>query len=149
VKDTKQLLLTVGPKDRIVASDFAALTHGLRTHGIKLEESATDILERVDRQSNRVDTMLTNMLDTVDRAVAVVAESSASRFASSPGVAAFCARGDQHLAWRCSVPAVRAPAHTFARRQRFVRLTLWASPALSVGNDEHTTAPGSLAYLRR
>lgn len=89
VKDTKELLSTVGPKIESVASDFAALTHGLRTHGIKLDESATDIMERVNRQSNRVDMMLTNALDTIDRAGAVVAEVLSVPIRQLAGVAAF------------------------------------------------------------
>lgn len=89
VKDTKQLLSTVGPKIESVASDFAALTHGLRTHGIKLDETTTDILERVHRQSSRVDMMLTNALDTVDRAGAVVADVLSVPIRQLAGVAAF------------------------------------------------------------
>jgi hypothetical protein len=89
VKETKDLLSNVGPKIETVASDFAALTHGLRTHGIKLDESATNILERVNRQSNRVDMMLTNVLDTVDRASAVVADVISVPLRQLAGVAAF------------------------------------------------------------
>ena len=89
VSDTKRLLSTVGPKIESVASDFAVLTHSARTHGIRLEESATDILERVSRQSNRVDMMLTNALDTVDRAGAVVAEVLSVPIRQLAGMAAF------------------------------------------------------------
>jgi MarR-like DNA-binding transcriptional regulator SgrR of sgrS sRNA len=121
VKDTKQLLLTVGPKIESVASDFAALTHGLRTHGIKLEESATDILERVDRQSNRVDTMLTNMLDTVDRAVAVVAEVLSVPLRQLAGVAAFARAAISTLRGDAPYPqSGPQPTHSPADKDLFV-----------------------------
>ncbi len=89
VHDTKKLLTNVGPKIEAVATDFAALTHSMRTQGIKLEESATDILQRVNRQSTRVDMMLTNVLDTVDRASAVVADVISVPIRQLAGVAAF------------------------------------------------------------
>jgi hypothetical protein len=89
VKDTKQLLTNVGPKIESVATDMAALTSGLRTQTAKLEISAGDILERVHRQTTRVDTILTNTLNTVDRAAAVVADVISVPLRQLSGFAAF------------------------------------------------------------
>jgi ABC-type transporter Mla subunit MlaD len=89
VKDTKQLLTNVGPKIESVATDMAALTSGLRAQTAKIEISAGEILERVHRQTTRVDTILTNTLDTVDRAAAAVADVISVPLRQLSGFAAF------------------------------------------------------------
>ena len=121
VMDTKQLLSTVGPKIESVASDFAALTHGLRTHGIKLDETTTDILERVNRQSSRVDMMLTSALDTIDRAGAVVADVISVPIRQLAGVAAFARAAFGTL--RSGPPRTQSepqPTHSPADKDLFV-----------------------------
>jgi hypothetical protein len=120
VRDTKELLSNVGPKIEAVASDFAALTHGLRTHGVKLEESATNILERVNRQSNRMDTMLTGVLDTVDRAGAVVAEVLSVPIRQLAGVAAFARAAINTLRAGPNSQAEPQPTHSPADKDLFV-----------------------------
>jgi hypothetical protein len=121
VLDTKQLLSTVGPKIESVASDFAALTHGLRTHGIKLDETTTDILERVNRQSNRVDMMLTNALDTIDRAGAVVADVLSVPIRQLAGVAAFARAAIGTLRGNAPHPqSGPQPTHSPADKDLFV-----------------------------
>lgn len=89
VKETKQLLVNVGPKIESVATDMAALTSGLRAQTAKMEISAGQILERVHRQTTRVDSILTNTLDTVDRAAAVVADVISVPLRQLSGFAAF------------------------------------------------------------
>jgi hypothetical protein len=121
VKDTKELLSNLGPKIEVIATDFAALTHGLRKHGIKLEESATDILERVNRQSTRMDMMLTNVLDTVDRAGAVVADVISVPLRQLAGVAAFARAAFGTL--RNAPPRTQSepqPTHSPADKDLFV-----------------------------
>jgi len=121
VQDTKKLLTNVGPKIEAVAEDFAALTQGLRSLGIKLEESATDILERVNRQSTRVDMMLTNVLDTVDRAGAVVADVISVPIRQLAGVAAFARAAFGTL--RSGPPRTQSepqPTHSPADKDLFV-----------------------------
>jgi hypothetical protein len=121
VKDTKALLTSVGPKIESAATDFAALTSSLRTHGVRLEHSATDILERVDRQSSRVDTMLTGILDTVDRAGAVVADVLSVPIRQLAGVAAFARAALGTL--RGDAPRTQSepqPTHSPADKDLFV-----------------------------
>lgn len=89
VTDTKRLLSTVGPKIESVAADMAAITRTARSQGVKLEESATNVLQLVSRQTNRVDLMLTNVLDTVDRVGAVVADALSVPIRQLAGVTAF------------------------------------------------------------
>lgn len=121
VKDTKALLTSVGPKIESAATDFAALTSSLRTHGVRLQDSAADILERVDRQSTRVDTMLTGILDTADRAAAVVAEVISVPIRQLAGVAAFARAAIATL--RDDVPRTQSepqPTHSPADKDLFV-----------------------------
>ncbi len=71
---TQAFLTTVGPKLDAVATDLAAIAHGLRAQTADMQTSAADILEQVRRQANRLDDMLTHVLDTVDRAGGVLTE---------------------------------------------------------------------------
>src|ERR1700761_4059534 len=89
VHDTKKLLTTVGPKIETVAADFAELTARLRARSVHIDASATHILQTVERQTSRLDTMLTNVLDTADRAGAVVADVMSVPLRQLSGIAAF------------------------------------------------------------
>ena len=73
VNDSRDLLKRVGPKIEAVADDMEAITHGLRQQSVVLESATLEVLERVRRQSGRVDTMLTGVLYAVDRAGGFVA----------------------------------------------------------------------------
>lgn len=74
LNDTREFMGRVGPKIDSVATDMAELMHGLRTQGEELQYSATEILERVRRQTSRMDAMLTGVLNTIDRAGGFVTE---------------------------------------------------------------------------
>lgn len=69
VLTTAQGFLTrVAPKVEASASDLAEITRGLRVQSVQMQSSAMEILERVRRQSDRIDGMFTGVLDTADRA---------------------------------------------------------------------------------
>ncbi|HUX43429.1 MAG TPA: hypothetical protein VMV57_01645 [Terracidiphilus sp.] len=70
--ETKSFLDNVGPKIESVASDLAELAHGLRVQSADLQDSATEVLDRVRRQASRLDMMCSDVLDTVDRAGSLV-----------------------------------------------------------------------------
>ena len=89
VKDTKDLLTSVGPKIDSLAGDFAALSRGLRTQGSLFSTSAGEIVEKVNRQASRVDHMLTGLLDVVDRTTAVVVDVLQAPLRQLTAVAAF------------------------------------------------------------
>lgn len=89
VKDTRELLIRVGPKIESVASDVAVLVSRVREQSTRVEASAGEMLERVYKQTTRVDTMLTHALDTVDRAGAIVAEVISVPLRQLAGFAAF------------------------------------------------------------
>ncbi|MGD0830416.1 MAG: hypothetical protein ABR907_05690 [Terracidiphilus sp.] len=65
----------VGPKVETATDDLARITNNLRLQSVEIQASAAEILERVRRQSNRVDEMFSNLLNTVDRAGGFVVES--------------------------------------------------------------------------
>jgi methyl-accepting chemotaxis protein len=64
----------VAPKVEAAAADLVEITNVLRTQTAEMQSSATEIMERVRKQSNRLDEMFSNLLDTVDRAGGFVAE---------------------------------------------------------------------------
>jgi len=64
----------VSPKIEVTANDLAEVAHVLRVEGIQMQSSVHEILERVRRQSVRVDGMLTDLLNTVDRTGVFIAD---------------------------------------------------------------------------
>jgi hypothetical protein len=117
LNDTKDFLARVGPKIDSVATDLAELAHGFRTQGAELQSSTTEILERVRRQTSRVDTMLSGVLDSVDRAGIVVSEVINTPLRQISAIAAFV---------KASVGAFRSPnprpqqTHSSADKDMFV-----------------------------
>jgi methyl-accepting chemotaxis protein len=65
----------VAPKVETAAGDLAQITQGLRQQTAEMQTTATEILDKVRRQSNRLDEMFTSLLNTADRAGGYVAES--------------------------------------------------------------------------
>ena len=65
----------VAPKVETAAADLVQITQGLRQQTAEMQASATEILDKVRRQSNRLDEMFTSLLDTADRAGGYVVES--------------------------------------------------------------------------
>ncbi|MGA3263521.1 MAG: hypothetical protein ABSC47_05690 [Terracidiphilus sp.] len=68
IYNTRDLLTRMTPQVESTVADVAAVAHGLREQTAHVEATAKVILERVRRQSSRVDTMLSSVLDAVDRA---------------------------------------------------------------------------------
>lgn len=67
VADSREFLTRVGPEIEATTTDVAAIVHGVRVYGAEMEATAADILEQVHAQTARVDTMVTGVLDSVDR----------------------------------------------------------------------------------
>ena len=65
----------VSPKIEVTANDLAEVAHVLRVEGIQMQSSVHEILERIRRQSVRVDGMLTDLLNSVDRTGVFIANS--------------------------------------------------------------------------
>lgn len=74
VNHTREFLINVGPRIDSVTTDLSELTRGLREQSTELQTAATEIIERVRNQTNRIDHMFTGVLDRVDKAGEMVAE---------------------------------------------------------------------------
>jgi hypothetical protein len=68
IENTQTLLTRVAPKMESTVTDVAAVAHRLREQTEVMESTAKEIIDRVRHQSSRVDTMLSKVLDAVDRA---------------------------------------------------------------------------------
>lgn len=67
IEDTRTLLARVAPKMESTVTDAAAVAHRLREQTEVIESASREIIDRVRRQSSRVDAMLSKVLDAVDR----------------------------------------------------------------------------------
>ena len=72
--NAQAFLTRVSPRVESVADDVAQITQTLRMQTAEMQSSALEMMERVHRQSDRVDDMITEFLNTVDRAGGFVAE---------------------------------------------------------------------------
>lgn len=72
--DAQGFLARVSPKIESTAGDVAEITRVLQTQALEMQATTSEVMERVRVQSDRVDAMVTNFLDTVDRAGGFVTE---------------------------------------------------------------------------
>ena len=68
VNNTRDLITRVTPYVESTVYDVATMAHGLREQTAQMEITTKDMLERLRKQSSRVDAMLSGVLDAVDRA---------------------------------------------------------------------------------
>ena len=68
ISGMREFTLRVGPKIESLTTDLADVAHDLRAQSVELQTSVTEVMERVRRQTSRMDAMLSNVLDGVDRA---------------------------------------------------------------------------------
>jgi uncharacterized protein YoxC len=73
VSNTQGILARIAPKIESATGDLAEIAQGLRVQTAEIQLAAIDVMERVRRQSNRLDEMCTAMLDTMDRAGGFIA----------------------------------------------------------------------------
>ncbi|HEY2471556.1 MAG TPA: hypothetical protein VGI45_27455 [Terracidiphilus sp.] len=74
---SKDFIENVAPKIESIATDMADLTQRFRQQGVEMQATTTEILERVHRQTTRVDTIVTDVIDGLEYASNVVAHSVA------------------------------------------------------------------------
>ena len=77
IYNTRELLTRLTPKIEETTSDLAVLAHSLRMQAADVRSAADEIIERVRRQASRLDTMLSNVLDAVERASVFMADAVA------------------------------------------------------------------------
>jgi uncharacterized protein YoxC len=72
---SREIMDRVSPRIDSISSDVADLSRRVREQGQEFQASATEILERVNRQTDRVDSMFTSVFDSMERAGTAVAGS--------------------------------------------------------------------------
>jgi methyl-accepting chemotaxis protein len=89
VANAQGFLTRVSPKVEAAASDLAEITKGLKAQTAQMQSSVTEIVENVRKQSNRVDHMVSGVLDTADRAGGFVTDVVSKPMRQISGVLAF------------------------------------------------------------
>ncbi len=74
VDKTRDLLTRLTPKIEGTAEDLAALAHSLRMQTTDVQYAANELITRVRSQASRIDTLLSNVLDAVERAGGFMAD---------------------------------------------------------------------------
>jgi methyl-accepting chemotaxis protein len=74
ITKSRELLERVAPKLDAVTTDLAEMARELRHQGAEVQATVGDILDRVHRQSSRIDSMFTSAVDGVEHASNVVAD---------------------------------------------------------------------------
>lgn len=77
IDNTRELITRLAPKIEQTTSDLAALSHSLRMQAADVQSAANEMVDRVRRQASRLDTMMSSVLNTVDRASVFVADTVA------------------------------------------------------------------------
>lgn len=88
VDNTNELFRRVAPKVETTAEDLAAMTHSLRAQIADVQSAAAEIIARVRHEANRFDSMLSNLLDVVDRAGAFMTDTVAKPMRQLSGLLA-------------------------------------------------------------
>jgi methyl-accepting chemotaxis protein len=81
IYNSRELITRLSPKFEAAAADLAGaandlaeLSHSLRVQTADIESAVAGIVDKVDRQSSRLDAMFSSTLDAVDRAGGFVAQ---------------------------------------------------------------------------
>ncbi|MGA3335203.1 MAG: hypothetical protein ABSC62_13670 [Terracidiphilus sp.] len=74
VERTRELVTRLSPKIETTADDVAALAHSLRVQTTDVQYAASEIIARARAQASRIDALLSNVLDAVERTGGVLAD---------------------------------------------------------------------------
>jgi hypothetical protein len=74
IYNSRDLFSRIAPKVESAVDDLSAIAQGLRAQTAEVQISAIEIMDKLRRQTSRVDHMFTTVLDAVDRAGGFVAE---------------------------------------------------------------------------
>jgi methyl-accepting chemotaxis protein len=77
IDNTRELITRLAPKIEQTTSDLAVLSRSLRMQAADVQSAANEIVDRVRHQASRLDTMMSNVLDAVDRASIFVSDTVA------------------------------------------------------------------------
>lgn len=106
---SRDLMTNLAPKITAMTEDVAAIAHTLRVQTADLQTAAGEIVERARTQASRLDTMLSNFLDAMDRAGGFVADTINKPVRQVNALIASAKAVIESL--RTSVPAPRAPGN--------------------------------------
>jgi len=85
---TRQLVERITPQVITISAGLAELSEALRTETKGVRVSVSEIMERVSRQTARLDSMLTHGLDTVEKAGTVIETAVALPVRQANGIVA-------------------------------------------------------------
>ncbi len=74
IYNSRDLYSRIAPKIEATVEDLSEIAHGLRAQTEAFQSTAVQVLDRVQRQTSRIDIMFSSILDAVDRAGGFVAE---------------------------------------------------------------------------
>ncbi len=117
VTSTQNLLASVGPKVESVAKDLAEISGRLRAQSAEMQITASEFMAHLQRQSGRIDAMITGILDTFDRAGNVLTDTINIPIRQISAIAAFARAAIGALR---SGPAQPRPTHAAADKDLFV-----------------------------
>ena len=66
IDNTRSLVTRLTPKIETTADDLAAFTHSLRVQSADVQSAANELIARARIQGNRLDSMLSHVLDTLE-----------------------------------------------------------------------------------
>ena len=118
IENARDLFTRLAPKVEKTTDDLAALTHALRNQTADIQTAANDILERTRRQASRIDSMLSSLLDAVDRASVFMADTVAKPMRQLSAVLASAKAVIESL--RNSETAARGANHARGDQDLFV-----------------------------
>ncbi len=107
IYDTRELLTGLSPKIESTAEDLTAILHGLRSQSTAIGTASTEIVERVRRQSARLEGVLSGLIDTADRTSTVVSDTVGKPVRQLAGLVASAKAVVETL--RGPIPASRVP----------------------------------------
>jgi predicted PurR-regulated permease PerM len=74
IETSRNLITKLAPTIEATGEDIAAIAHSLRAQSADLQLAGNELVERARAQANRLDSMLSNVFDAMDRAGGFVAD---------------------------------------------------------------------------
>jgi methyl-accepting chemotaxis protein len=88
IDNVHELFVRSAPRIEAAAIDLAVMSHNLRAQTADVQSAATEIIERVRRQSARVDSSVSSIFDAIDRATSFMSDAVAKPMRQLSGVLA-------------------------------------------------------------
>jgi Mg2+ and Co2+ transporter CorA len=119
LETSRNLVTKLAPRIDGMSEDVAAIAHTVRVQTGELQAAAAEMVERARIQASRLDAMLSNLLDAVDRAGGFVADTVNRPIRQINALIASAKAVVESL--RTSVPAPRSPGnHVPGDRDMFI-----------------------------